>query len=192
MDIETFIDNRFRIKFILKFCLGLVILSMISSLFFLFILPKEKVNLYFSFFTNFQYVKEMFVPILIAVGLFEIVLSALFSIVLLLFVSHKIGGPIFKLEQNIEKIKNGDLSIPKIRFRSYDQGKVLAESFNNMVSGLNNVFCELKSTYALFAVKLEVIKGKILKSSYEVESIREAGSHVKEMENILKRFNTLN
>ncbi|OGP17827.1 MAG: hypothetical protein A2V21_306280 [Deltaproteobacteria bacterium GWC2_55_46] len=57
--------------------------------------------------------------------------------------SHRIAGPIFRLERNIEIIASGDLAIVT-RFRSNDQLSVLADDLNSMVRSINHTTRSVK------------------------------------------------
>lgn len=51
--------------------------------------------------------------------------------------SHRIAGPIYRLEKNIELIGSGDLTV-NTRFRKTDQLFALADEINSMVRSLNH------------------------------------------------------
>jgi hypothetical protein len=193
MDIEAYIDSGFKRKFIVRFCLGLIAVSLVSTLLFFFVMPGGAAGFYAPFISNFQHAREMLLISLLLIGIFEIVLACLFTILLVLFVSHKVGGPIFKLEQNIERLKNGDLANQDISFRSSDQGKILADKFNEMTQKLNAPFQELKYNFCKFSIGMEKFRRSRLnegKSGYDTAAVKKVRQHVSKMENILNRFTT--
>jgi nitrogen fixation/metabolism regulation signal transduction histidine kinase len=51
--------------------------------------------------------------------------------------SHKIAGPLFRIERNLDLIGSGDLTV-NTRFRKTDQLFVLADELNAMVRSLNH------------------------------------------------------
>jgi len=51
--------------------------------------------------------------------------------------SHRIAGPLFRVERNMELIGGGDLTV-NTRFRKTDQLFVLADELNSMVRSLNH------------------------------------------------------
>lgn len=53
------------------------------------------------------------------------------------FYSHKIAGPIFRIEKNLEAIGFGDLTL-NTKFRGNDQLVTLADDINSMVRSLNH------------------------------------------------------
>ncbi len=56
--------------------------------------------------------------------------------VLAVFLSHRIGGPIYRFKKSVEEITNGNLSFTVI-IRKKDEGKELAEGMNRMIDTLN-------------------------------------------------------
>lgn len=62
--------------------------------------------------------------------------TASIAAISLLF-SHRIAGPIFRMEKNLEEIASGDLTV-NTRFRGSDQLRVLGEEMNAMVRALNH------------------------------------------------------
>jgi methyl-accepting chemotaxis protein len=58
------------------------------------------------------------------------------TILVTLYVSHKIGGPLHRVESVLEEIGQGNLDI-KIEFRQRDQLKDLVPKINHMIQNLN-------------------------------------------------------
>lgn len=193
MDIESYIDSGFKRKFIIRFCLGLIAVSLMSSVLFFFLMPGGVAGVYSSFISDFQQAREMLGVVLFLIGLFEILMACLFTLVIVLFVSHKVGGPLFKLGQNIEKLKNRELVTPPICFRCNDQGKILADKFNEMLKSWHTPFAELKHDFCKFSIGMERLRRNWMqegKERYDVGAVRKVRHHVKKMENILDRFST--
>jgi len=67
-----------------------------------------------------------------------------------LLVSHKIAGPMYRFEHDIQTIAEGDLQ-KKIRIRDGDQFAALAESLNAMVDGLNGKVAKMETKLARLA-----------------------------------------
>ena len=57
--------------------------------------------------------------------------------VISLFFSHKIAGPVYRMERSLEAVESGDLTI-KTTLRSGDQLMPVAEDVNEMVRSLNH------------------------------------------------------
>ncbi len=69
-------------------------------------------------------------PLIIILPLVFLVLSAI-----VIFISHRIAGPLFRLKMFMRKVGEGDLSV-KLSFRNYDAIHDVADCFNEMVQNL--------------------------------------------------------
>jgi methyl-accepting chemotaxis protein len=62
------------------------------------------------------------------------------TIVILMFMliySHRIAGPLYKMEKGLNQIAEGDFNVD-MKLRTKDEFKGLADSFNDMVTALKN------------------------------------------------------
>lgn len=69
-------------------------------------------------------------PLVIILPVVFVILAAI-----IIFVSHRIAGPLFRLKQYMEKVENGDLSAD-LKFRKHDAIPDVADSFNRMVKSI--------------------------------------------------------
>jgi methyl-accepting chemotaxis protein len=60
-----------------------------------------------------------------------------------LYISHKIAGPMFRFEKEIQSIAQGDLS-KVISLRKEDQVKEMADSLNQMTRSLNHKIADIR------------------------------------------------
>lgn len=60
-----------------------------------------------------------------------------------ILLSHKIAGPIIRLESILERVRNRDISM-EVRFRKNDEFKELARTTDELVSGLNEFLANEK------------------------------------------------
>lgn len=131
-----FVKKDYQFKFILKFCLLILIGAMISTvLLFLF----SQGTLTTSFQQSRLVIKNTAVaifPAVIYTNLITLGLITLATICVTLFVSHKLAGPMFRFEKELEEIGKGDLT-KKISLRKKDQLKDMGESLNKMIEGLH-------------------------------------------------------
>ncbi|MFH2218495.1 MAG: methyl-accepting chemotaxis protein [Pseudomonadota bacterium] len=133
---QFYIKKNYQFKFILKFCL-LVFGGALISMVLLFFLSRG--TLTFSFVNSRLIVRDTAMAILPATFLTNIVtliVITLSTIVVVLFISHKIAGPMFRFEKDFEEIAAGNLT-KKVRLRRTDQLNDLTDSINNMTSSLH-------------------------------------------------------
>lgn len=131
-----FIKKGFQFKFILKFCLIILIGVIISTgLLFLF----SQGTLTSSFHQSRLVIKNTALAILPAViytNLITLGLITLATIIVTVFISHKIAGPMFRFEKDLEEIGAGDLT-KNVTLRKKDQITDMAESLNKMIGSLH-------------------------------------------------------
>lgn len=189
---NEYIASRFKWLFIIRFCIGMVIISILSSLLFFLTTPKEATTFYTPLIYTLHETEIKLVPIILTVGFFEIILAVLFTLLLALLLSHKVGGPIFKLERNIERLRGGDFNIPGISFRDGDQGHILAIKFNEMRRSWHSHLKELKYNCCKFSARMDTLQrdwSQAEKSPLGTSRVITRIKHdVEKMQDVLDRF----
>lgn len=141
---QYFIKKEFQSKFIMKFCLIILVGVLISTgLLLLF----SHGTLTSSFHQSRLIIKNTAIAILPAViytNLITLGLITLAAIVVILFVSHKIAGPMFRFEKEIKEIGLGDLT-KTIRLRKKDQITEIAEDLNKMTASLHEKVVDIQT-----------------------------------------------
>jgi len=164
-----FIKKEFQFKFILRFCL-LVLMGAIISTGLLFLFSQG--TLTSSFHQSRLVIKNTglaILPSVVYTNLITLALITLATIIVTLFVSHKVAGPMFRFEKELKVIGEGDLT-KKIMLRKKDQIKDMADCLNNMVASLH---------------------GKILDIQTEVEHIRNSASRQSAPEGLVEELQQL-
>nr|MBF0223688.1 methyl-accepting chemotaxis protein [Desulfobulbaceae bacterium] len=132
---QYFIKKGFQANFILKFCL-LVMVGSGLSIGLIFFLSRETLT---SSYNNSRLIIESTASAMLpAVLLSNLIVFGLVSvgvIIVTLFISHKIAGPLYRLEQGLKAVIAGDIG-HQIQFRKKDQVGILADTFNEMTAGL--------------------------------------------------------
>jgi len=130
-----FIKKDFQTKFILKFCL-LLLAGVIVSTGLLFIFSRGTLT---SSFQDSKLVIEntamAILPNVLYAGLITLALLAIATIIVTLFISHRIAGPMFRFEKELKEIGEGDLT-KKVSLRKKDQAQELADCINDMTASL--------------------------------------------------------
>jgi methyl-accepting chemotaxis protein len=141
---QYFIKREFQFKFILKFFI-LILVGAVISTGLLLLFSQGTLT------TSFQHsrilVKDTSLaifPAVIYTNLITLGLIATATIIVLLFLSHKIAGPLFRFEKEIKRIEKGDFTT-QIRLRRKDQIIDVAETLNTMVTSLNGKISDIKS-----------------------------------------------
>ncbi|MBA4369150.1 MAG: hypothetical protein C0403_16095 [Desulfobacterium sp.] len=136
------IKKDFQIKFIVKFCL-IVLAGVILSTALLFFFSQDTLT------SSFDHSKlvirktgSAILPAVIYTNLITLGVVCIITILVTLYISHKIAGPIFRFEKEIKAIAQGDLC-KKIVLRKQDQVKEMADSINQMVNSLHDKVNEI-------------------------------------------------
>lgn len=140
-----FVKKDFQFRFILKFCL-IVLMGVIVSTGLLFLFSQG--TLTSSFQQSRLTIKTTALAILpaaIYTNLITLGVITLATIVVTLFISHKIAGPIFRFEKELKEIGEGDLT-KDIRLRKKDQITDMAVSLNKMIAGLHEKVLDIQKS----------------------------------------------
>jgi len=154
---KHFINPGFQARFIVKFCLILILGGGITIGLTLF----NTQDTLTSSFTNSKLVIQntslAIMPSVIYTTLITTALIGLVVIMVTLLVSHKIAGPMFRFEKDIERVTRGDLK-SRINIRKGDQFQEMATSLNTMIESLNNRVVDIRDTVHVLAGKKELPK----------------------------------
>ncbi|MBU4376778.1 MAG: methyl-accepting chemotaxis protein [Candidatus Omnitrophica bacterium] len=138
-----FIKKEFQAKFILKFCALVALTALISASVIYLFLSQSVITVFENSRIVIKPSTEFIMPGLILSGLVSIALVGVTTIIIVLFISHRIAGPLYKIESSLEKMGDGDLSFD-ISFRKNDETKILSEVFNRARRRLNNMISGIK------------------------------------------------
>ncbi|MBI4335638.1 MAG: methyl-accepting chemotaxis protein [Candidatus Omnitrophica bacterium] len=105
-------------------------------------------------------------------------LVALVSILL----SHRIAGPVYRIEQFLKSVAQGDLSM-KLRLRKGDELRDLADAINEMTSDLKNRVNKLKGLTNMAELELEKLKMMLGEGIPDIKIVK---SEVDELANSIK------
>lgn len=78
--------------------------------------------------------------VMMPLGSLAIIVLVIFVVmtIIVIFISHRIAGPLHRLKQYMQSVGKGDFSV-RLRFRTYDEIHDVADSFNEMVEGLRKL-----------------------------------------------------
>lgn len=139
MNTSRLVERDFKIRFGLKFCM-LTIAGMLALTIFIFFATAESLGTtYRSAIYTIYNLKVHIFPLMFA-SFYSIFILAVVTVaigVIAVFFSHKMAGPIYRLEKTFEAVASGDLTA-SANLRTGDQLTVLAEEVNAMVRSLNH------------------------------------------------------
>lgn len=170
---KNFLESSFKKSLIVKIFLLIIAGSLLSGIVLYLMWHKELGETYRQAFHTLVGLRKVLFSSLIFTLLLQAVLFSAVIIFLTLFISHKIAGPIYRLEKSLDAIKNGDLVADEIRLRSNDQIQNLANSFNKMSSSIRLKVKEIKDTFHKVKATKDRL-GAIMKDSQTTNSELEA------------------
>jgi methyl-accepting chemotaxis protein len=165
-----FIEKKFQAKFILKFSL-LIIAAGILTIGILYFLTSRSSTV--SFVNSRVVVKttaDFILPLLIQTIAVVVIVIGLATILVTLFISHKIYGPLYPFKKVMERLAEGDFS-DEFRLRHSDQLKELASAFNNMITKLREDFKALKESFLSLQERLDDLKEEDIKEEKKQQLI---------------------
>ncbi|MBU1061433.1 MAG: methyl-accepting chemotaxis protein [Candidatus Omnitrophica bacterium] len=130
---KYFINKGFQSEFILKFC-GLVALGGVIFGVILYIFSSRTLTT--SFENSRLVVKstaDYLLPGLLFGGIVVGLLTAVATSIVVLFMTHRLAGPVYRFEKYIKDIGLGDFS-QDLKIRKKDQFQDMANSFNKMTN----------------------------------------------------------
>ncbi len=155
-----FINKVFQSEFILKFC-GLVVIG--SAVFGIILYLFSKHTLTTSFENSRLVIKstaDYLFPGLLFGGLIVAIFTALAASVIVMFMTHRIAGPMYRFEKYINEIGSGRLC-SDLKIRKKDQFQNMAGSLNKMTQDLKLGLIEVSEV----SDKLDKLIGQLSDSS---------------------------
>ncbi len=141
-----FIDKSFQLRFILKFCIIVAASSVLIGFLIFFLANASTTVAIENTKVTVKSTSDFILPVIVYTLLIVSVFSAVAVSIVTLLVSHKIAGPLYRLKNQIEALKDGNLGI-NFNIREKDQLQLLAKTLNGMCVSLKQKYSELKDKY---------------------------------------------
>lgn len=110
-----------------------------------------------------------------------------------IFLSHRIAGPVFRIERYLGKVAKGDFS-SIIRLRKRDELKNLAAAINKMTVGLGAIAQENQEIGAKLSSTLDKLNSELKQPSLDNEKVNtlvhEASEQARALEERLSQYST--
>ncbi|MDD3148661.1 MAG: hypothetical protein PHD82_15310 [Candidatus Riflebacteria bacterium] len=87
---------------------------------------------------------EILKPAIIVTNGLSFMLMSIVLLILTIFVSHRLIGPMFKVAGQLKKISSGQLYQASLRLRDGDEGQVLCEAVNELQDKYRQRFIKLR------------------------------------------------
>ena len=134
---QYFINSRFQTGFILKFVAVLFFGGMLSIIVTILTTQSTLTSTFVGSRLVIEKTSMAILPSVIFTTILTILVVGVVVVIITLLVSHKIAGPMFRFEQDLEEISRGNLQ-KKVHIRNGDQFDSVARNLNEMVVALNS------------------------------------------------------
>lgn len=133
-----YVEFGFRVRFMVRFCILVIMGVVAAGLLFYLLSFKRLGTVYGDAVYTLYSIKRAVAPTLFASleSLLLLGIVTVFIIAMSLFFSHKIAGPLYRIERDLETIASGDLTV-HTRLRAKDQIVELANVINRSTRSLN-------------------------------------------------------
>lgn len=125
------VKRQFQV-WLLARIVGTILLSSLVAAAILFYYARQEVgSSFYEAHIKIRYVSDLLIPVVIAGSLVSLISGTILAI----FLPQKIAGPIFRIEEDLKHIQNGNLD-KEIRLRQGDPLQDFAETINTTLAAL--------------------------------------------------------
>ncbi|MBI3582870.1 MAG: methyl-accepting chemotaxis protein [Nitrospinae bacterium] len=189
-----FIKKKFQIDFSIKFLILIVLEAVLAIGLFIYLSKGTLTTSYLGSDLKIAKTSEFFLPTLLLSNLVILGVTGIVGIVVMIFISHKIAGPLYRFEQTLADISNGNLT-HRFNLRQDDQLIQLAESINKFTAGMDKMAGDMKynahEILKLFSELQSKMSSNNQLSNKELENqLLEASKKVQELKEAIDYFKT--
>jgi methyl-accepting chemotaxis protein len=150
----VYIHREYQRSFILKSCL-VALAAMVIAGVLLYFLSRETITATYQFHhLALRTTAEAILRPLLITNAVVLVCFLFATIFMTIYVSHKVGGPLWHFGKSLKSIGEGDLQV-QIRLRENDQLKEFADQINEMTQSLNGKAREVQDQVARLRAKIQ-------------------------------------
>ncbi len=186
-----FIKKEFQARFIIKFCLIVILGTIISGIILYASTNQVLGNTYLESLNAIKVLNDNLISSLIYTSLITVITISIVTIVITLFASHKIAGPLYRLEKSTEAIGNGDFTI-ETRLRENDEVTGVASALNEMTGKLRSKMVDIKTDLEdvkeSSAVMESAIKDKRFSEKELKKQITSLSNRIKSLNRSISKF----
>ena len=181
---QYYIRGTFQRRFILRFCslviAGCVVFGVALYLYGRQTLTTAFVNSRLRVVSTADYLLPALGWATLVIGL----CSASACAVAVLLLSHKIAGPLYRLEKIAQAVGNGDLA-QTVRLREHDELKTMASAMDGMMQQLRTRITSVKKQAKMLETKLQLMNRAAEVSAQEMPHLQD---EVQQLNRLLEQF----
>ena len=188
-----FIKKKFQVNFTVKFLIIILIEAFLAAGLFLYMSKGTLTTGYLGSELRIARTYDFFLPMLLLSNLIIVGISAVIGIAVLIFLSHRLAGPLYRFENILDAIKKGDLT-QRFKLRENDQFVELANSINEHTDTLDKNMGHLKAgvmEFSQLASKMQTALASDPSANKELERLlQEMSKKLQELEGAANYFKT--
>ena len=188
-----FIKKNFQVNFTVKFLIIILIEAFLAAGLFLYMSKGTLTTGYLGSELRIARTYDFFLPMLLLSNLIIVGISAVIGIAVLIFLSHRIAGPLYRFENILNSIKKGDLT-QRFKLRENDQFAELANSINEHTDTLDKNMGHLKAgvmEFSQLASKMQTALASDPSANKELERLlQEMSKKLQALEGAANYFKT--
>ena len=138
-----FIKKGFQLNFSVRFLALIVIEAILLAGLFWYLSLNTLTTSYQGAQLRIEDTSSFFFPSMMYPGLIVIGVVCVIGVIGLIFISHKIAGPLYRFEKSLKSIGRGDLTC-KVALRRRDQLSGMADALNNFTSEIEKKVLDMK------------------------------------------------
>lgn len=188
-----FIKKKFQVNFTVKFLIIILIEAFLAAGLFLYLSKGTLTTGYLGSELRIARTYDFFLPMLLLSNLIIVGISAVIGIGVLIFLSHRLAGPLYRFENILNTIKKGDLT-QRFKLREKDEFVDLANSINEHTDTLDKNMGHLKAGVMEFSQLISKMQTALTSNpsaNKELERLlQEMSKKLQELEGAANYFKT--
>ena len=188
-----FIKKNFQVNFTVKFLIIILIEAFLAAGLFLYMSKGTLTTGYLGSELRIARTYDFFLPMLLLSNLIIVGVSAVIGIGVLIFLSHRLAGPLYRFENILDAIKKGDLT-QRFKLREKDEFVELQNSINEHTDTLDKNIGHLKAGVMEFSQlisKMQTALASNPSADKELERLlQEMSKKLQELEGAANYFKT--
>jgi len=139
-----FIKKKFQLDFSIKFLIIIVIEAVLAIGLFLYLSKGTLTTGYFGSELKIARTYDFFLPMLLFSNLIIVGITGIIGVVVLIFLSHRLAGPLYRFERVLSDLSKGDLT-QRFKLREKDEFVELQNSINELTDAMDGNVGNIKS-----------------------------------------------
>lgn len=183
-----YIDKDFQLKFIFNFC-ALVAGGALVTIGLLYFLSQYSTTVsIIKARVTVMTTSDFILPVLVQTVAVVTIITSIAAALVMVFVSHKIAGPLFRFKQTLKELAGGNFT-NQVRLRKGDQLQAFAGEFNDMITIVRDKV--LAADHQLAAVRKDIAGlGDLNLDESKKKQLADLKQKVSELEKSLRFFRT--